>query len=336
MSTVATTAADTPLPADTVIEPDQPDQPTSSILEHAKQFGPNADKSIESDEKPDGTLKPIRPVDQQKREQGKFAPGQQRMKSKDAVERINQLTGRAKTAEEALTRAQAELTQLRAERAAPQQIAKAEAKVERAETATAAASTFSEAEPDENDPKFGGDYAKYLRAAAAWEGRKAYFDEKQSERQQAERQQQEQAQHDTLKSWSSRVEAAKAKYQDFDAIAFGPTVIPSGSVIDQWIMEHKAGADVLYYLQAHRHELDSLLAKPVLEQVEDLTLLSQRLLSPPTGSAGSSTSATSRPTVVLPPRPPNVLRTEAQRANDPPPKDGSLSVTGHRKAFGPR
>ena len=107
-------------------------EPTS-IESHKAAFGPNADKQVEIDAEPEpaSDLKPIRPVDQQKREQGKFAEGRQRMKAKDAVERINQLTGRAKTAEEKLAAAETELTQLRSQRAAPQQIARAEAAEEK-------------------------------------------------------------------------------------------------------------------------------------------------------------------------------------------------------------
>jgi hypothetical protein len=322
-----------------VIEPDAPEQPEStSVADHAKQFGPQADKS--EPEAAGQALKPIRPVDQQRRDQGKFAEGKQRLKAKDAVERINQLTGRAKTAEEKLAAAEAELATLRTQRAAPATIAKAEQRVERAEAkvegaSAGKASTFSEAEPDEADPKFGGDYGKYLRALAGWEGRKAYHDEKHADAQRAEEAKRVESERQVARQWSERVAAAKTKYADFESVAFGPTLIAPDSLVDRWIMEHKSGADVLYYLQSHRQELESLLAKPVLEQVEDLALLSQRLLSPQRQQAGTTGSAAAPQSIVLPPRPPNPVRTEAPRASDgPPPLDGSLSIAEHAKHFG--
>lgn len=333
----------TPLPTDTVIDAEPSTlEPTGSIADHAKQYGPQAKKpEAEPPEKeakpPAEPLAPIRPVDRQNREEGKFTAGTKRLKAKDAVDRINQLTGRAKTAEEKLAVTAAELAHLRAARAPQAEIRHAEHRVERAEARTAAAAGFPEPEPQENDAKFTGDYGTYLRAAAAWDGRKAYWEAQQAERQAQAQRHVEEAQQQTLRSWSGRVSAAKAKYQDFEAVAFGPTRIPAGSTPDAWIMEHKAGADVLYFLQSHPQELDSLLGMPVLEQVEYLTLLSQRLLSPQDAQAGSTGSAAApAQAIVLPPKPPNPVRTSgAQRASDsPPPTDGSLSIAEHAKQFG--
>lgn len=286
---------------------------------------------------------------QQKRdkETGQFEKSRHRAASQKATPedgpRINQLTARAKTAEERATAAETELARLRSERAPAAQIARAEEKVE---TTAAAASTFREAEPQENDAAFAGDYGKYLRAAAAWEGRKAYHDERTRERVEQEQQTKQQAQRDAVKSWSGRVDAAKEKYADFEQVAFtapAPWLNPDGTAqanartLDAWIMEHKTGPDVLYYFQSekNRQELGSLLAKPVLEQVEHLALLSQRLLPESATPDGVTRSSAGRNTkITLPPRPPNLVRTEAQRSgNVPPPTDGSLSVSEHAKRW---
>lgn len=338
------TVADQPLPADTIIEQDapEPEAPTS-ILDHAKQFGPNAEKA-DPVEEPVDPLKPIRPVDQQKRDQGKFAEGRKPMKAKDAVERINQLTGRAKTAEERasaaesrLQSAEGELQRLRSQHAPAAQIAKAEEKVERAEAKIDAPS--DDPYPSEDDPKYGGDYGKVLEDRARWAARDEYRKREMAQREQTERQRQQQEHHERLGSFTKRIDAAKGRYQDFEQVAFQQAVPwDDGSAIDAWIMEDDAGPDVLYYLQSHRQERDALLGMPVLAQVKYLALLSQRFSASPTaGQAGTTGSAASRQSIVLPPRPPNPVRTEAQtNGNNPPPTDGSLSIAEHRKQFAPK
>lgn len=315
-----------------VVEEPTPLPEAPSIADHASQFSKEA-QATQADETPEEKEARLHHSAQQKREKetGKFEPGKKRSHKDSArpedVPRIHKLTSEKNAALDRVASLEAEVTRLKTQHAPPAQIAKAEAKVEAA----------SDPEPKEDDPKFAGDYGKFLRAAAAWEGREAYRNEKKAERDAVTKTQKEETERAALKSWGDRVTAAKAKYADFEAVAFGPTVIPDGSAIDAWIMEHKAGADVLYYLQSHRQELDGLLTKPVLEQLEDLTLLSQRLLSTPSGQAGTTGSAAGPKSISQPPRPPNPVRTEAQRATDsPPPTDGSLSIAEHKKAFGTR
>lgn len=303
-----------------------------SITDHAKQFGPQAERD---EDEPVDPLKPIRPVDQQKREQGKFAEGKTRLKASDAVKRINELTSRAKTAEEKLTSAERELATLRAQGGSKTEIKQAEQKVERAE-AKVEATTFNEPEPTEDDPKFENDYAKYLRAAAAWEGRKAYHDEKASERAAQEQAQKDASERESIKSWAGRVETAKAKHADFDAVAFGPTRIVEGSPIDAFIMEDELGPDVLYHLNQHPEIVDRLQGLPAVKQLRELVAIAMEL-SPPVSVAGSTSAAPARTDIKHPPKPPTLVRTEAQAAKDaPPPTDGSLSLAEHRKHFGPK
>lgn len=323
-------------PAEQTPATPQPESaPPSSIADHAAQFGPQAvHEDDPAEDAPAEPLTPIRPVDQQKRDQGKFAEGRRPLKAKDAVERINQLTGRAKTAEEKLAAAEVELSRLRTQHAPPAAIAKAEAKVEQAQPAaerTTKAGGFAEPEPSEDDPKFEGDYGKYLRAAAAWEGRKAYHEARAAEQAQAARAQQ-------TKTMDQRLTAAQAKYPDFDAAASRVFArIPPQSALEAWIFAHKHGDDVLYYFDQHQQDLDAILRMPTpLEQFEAVTLLSQRIASPQRSEAGTTGSASPRNVIVLPPRPPNPVRTEAQRASEDPPTDGSLSIAEHAKHFAKR
>lgn len=287
--------------------------------------------------------------DQQERDRknGQFKPGlrhkaESQKATPDDVPRINQLTARAKTAEERVVALEQEVARLKATGAPVAQVAKAEAKVE---AAVEKASGFAEPEPTEDDPKFAGDYGKYLRAVSSWEGRKAYHDERASERQREADEKSKQTEREALKSFGDRMEAAKEKYPDFDAVTDRPTPwlnakgkpLPHAIALDSWVMEHKSGPDVLYYFQLdkNRQELDSLLAKPVIEQVDHLALLSQRLLPTSSSQAGVTGSVAGRTSsYVPPPKPPNPVRTEAQRTSGgPPPTDGSLGVLSHAKQW---
>lgn len=322
------------------IQPEpEPIKSADSIADHAKQFGPDGQKD---DSEPVEELKPIRPVDQQRRDQGRFADGKQRMRSKDAVERINQLTGRAKTAEEKaaalerdLAAARAELEQAR--RTGTQtQVERAEAKVERAEEKVESKPTsgFPEAEPDENDPKFGGDYGKFLRAVAGYEGRKAQWEFQQQQRQQA-------GEAERAKTWDTRIAAAREKYQDYDGAAtrFFQQLDRHGNraaAIGNFVIEDEGGEDVIYYLSNNPGELDAIAGMSSgFQQVKALALLTQRTASShktPT-VAGTTGSAPERKVVTLP-KPPNPVRTEAQRASDASPDGEAHSVAEHRRRYG--
>lgn len=321
--------------------------PVLSVLEHAKQFSAEAQQAEKAqpetaEEKAEREHHSA--LQRREKESGKFTEGKKRHRAAsqqataEDAPRIQALTSRAKTAEERVQALEGEVQRLRASGAPQAQVARAEARVEQAEAkvdAQPARSTFAEPEPDENDPKFGGDYGKFLRAASAWEGRKAYHDERQSERDTAAKHARAEADRGMLKTWQGRVEAAKGKHEDFESIAFAPTKIKEGSPADAFIMEDDNGPDVLYHLQSHPQDLDALLEMPVLKQLKALSLLSQRFASSDTSTAAGATgSAPGRRAFNPPPKPPNPVRTEAQSVSDgPPPTDGTLSVLRHAKAF---
>jgi hypothetical protein len=309
-----------------------------SILEHAAVHGPG--KLGETEEQATERIEKAHHSAEQRREKetGKFDTGKVRHRAEsqkaraEDVPRIRELTGKLRAAED-------ELTRLRAAHAAPATIAKAEAKVETAaaKMETPKGATFTEPEPDENDPKFAGDYGKYLRAAAAWEGRKAYHDERHAEAQRGEQAKLAEQKAAQGKVWDDRIEKARAKYDDFDRLAHEVMQrIPEDSATEAWIYSHELGEDVLAYFHGHPQELDAILQMPsALKQFEALTLLSQRFASPTHGAAGSTTAAPERKaTIKLPPPPATVVRTEAQRASDgPAPTDGTLSVMSHARTF---
>ncbi|MDQ3171199.1 MAG: hypothetical protein M3Q55_13765 [Acidobacteriota bacterium] len=319
----------------------QPESPTESVSlsDHEATFSREARENAEpdADAVPEGETAEqeaarLHHSAEQKREKetGKFTEG----KAKGVVKRIDVLTGKLQAAEGALSRANAELAELKARGATRTETARAEQKVERAE-AKVEASSFADPEPTEDDPKFGGDYGKYLRDVASWEGRKAYHDERQAERASADRSRREQADREVVKTWADRVKAAQTQYDDYDAVAFGPTRIPSGSTIDAFVMEDEDGPSVLYHLNQHPEEVDSLLQMSPLQQLKRLAKVAEEL-SPTLDPTETTGSVAERRIIVMPPKPPNPVRTEAQRAHDGPPSDRELSLSEHEKYFGRR
>lgn len=326
-----------------------------SLIDHAAQYGQRETEKPEStDEQPRG-------------ERGKFAP-KRRAQSSNAtpqdVDAINTWTRELKTAEEGLTdierkegesdrvftlrrraeavkraaeaskatarvrELEAEVETLRRQGAPKAQIAKAEAKAEQAE-ATA------DPEPSPDDAKYDGDYTAFVKDHNKWAARDAIRQDRElSAKQQAEAKKRQDTEK-SLGEFRTRVDAARAKYADFDAVALAPSRIPEGSAIDAFVMDDDAGPEVLYHLHKNPQELDELLHMGPLKQLKALSLLSQRLSSASGhGSGTTGAEPVARSAVKPPPKPPTPVRTEAQRpADSPPPSDGSLSVRAHYKAF---
>jgi hypothetical protein len=250
-------------------------EPELSVTDHAQAYSPTrADETpAEAEERRHHSAEQRR-----EKETGKFADGKirhraqsQRATPEDAP-RIQQLTGRAKAAEERAQAAETELQRLRSQQAPPAQIARAEAKVEQTQAATQQAGGFREPEPAEDDPAFANDYAKYLRAVAKWEGRKAQFEWREQEAQVRQQARQIDAQQRELSAWGGRMTAAAQKYPDFHEVAMLAPVpwldpqgnpLPHGVAIDAFIREDDNGGDVLYYLQTHPDERDALVRMPL-------------------------------------------------------------------------
>lgn len=315
----------------------------NSISAHAQQFG-GAGAGVTEPPEPTGDH-PEAQTDAEKahhsetqrrdKENGQFAQGHKRVRpSKDLAQRLGkaheqtaEAVRRAEEAEQQRTGLATQLEELRAEverlkriGASTAQIEKAEAKADRAE-----ARAEDDPEPNEDDEQFGGDYGKYLKAQSRWEARQEWKRMRAEESQHA-------ASQARLDTWGKRMMAAKERYPDFERVALDDTLqIPEGSAVDEFIMVDEQGPDVLYYLRSHPEELDSILREPsVLKQVKRLSTLP--ISSPEAGA----TRSVGRPVVVLP-KPPNLVRTEAQRVVSSPPLDGSLSsIDAHSRAFGKR
>ncbi len=315
-----------------------------SIAEHAAQYDPNRDKT--KDPTPDEPLAPLAAnataeqkaahhSEQQRREKqtGKFADGKKRHRAQSqqatAVDspRIQELTRKLREAE----------AKLAAPRVPPQQgyipPPQQAAPAAQAPPQTSAQRWMGDPknDPEPAEADFGGDPMKYLSARFQWEARGV----NRYERHEAAQQHQ---QIERATSWAQRVEKAIAnpKYPDYAQVAFGPTTIPAGSPMDQFIDGDDNGAEVLYHLQSNPAERDAVLRLPVVQQMKHLSLLSQRYdtASPSAAAAGVTGSAPRSNIRFIAPRPPNPVRTEAQRAEKTAaPLDGTLSIRNHAKQF---
>lgn len=306
-----------------------------SIKDHAAQFGPEgmreAEEDAADDGEPDGDPATPHHSAQQKRdkENQQFRPGKVRHRAKsqqaspEDVPRIQALTAKHRAAEERAAALEAELTRYRQtpQPQTPQQTppqAQPQARTQ----------DQGDPEPQDTDEKYADNYALYLSDRARWAARDEL-------RRYETARHHQQIQQRAAQAFSERVVKARAKYQDFDTVAFGPMPpIQPGSVVDTFIREDDNGADLLYHLQSQPQERDEILQLPPFQQAKRLTLLSQRFSSPSPEAADLNGAAPSAKPVVLPPKPPTPLRTEAQRVSTPPPTDGSLSVNEHLKQFG--
>lgn len=314
-----------------------------SISDHEKNFGPQA-KTAEPPTAQAGDAgaddAPLHPSAQQRRDKptGQFAEGKKRGNSNPQV-RINQLTARAKAAEE---RAAALERQFRAVGGvAPTAAAQpAQNQPQAAQAQPQAPPRYvdpRDPEPTPTDPKFGGDYGKYLNEQTRWAARDEYrqiqYQQYLGQQQQAQVQQkQARDQH-----WQTRLQKSMDLHpDDFEAVAFGtPTPWEKDSLVDALIEKHDNGTELLYYLQSHPQERDSILQMPEPKQVVALSQILLRFESTG-GQPGVTGSGAPSNIRYLPPRPSNPVRTEAQTraSGTPPPTDGSLSIAEHQRRFG--
>lgn len=293
--------------------------PEQSLAEFEVEFGGDGARPPEPDPEPepepgDGERRPPRERD----DAGKFVkPEKHRAKSQEVpakevrAGRIDELTKKWREAE-------AERDAIRAERDAlkwGRPTTSLPAPTEATKSAEAAKPAVATAKPKIDDFN---EYGDYVEALADWKIAEARRQDRETAQKEAETAR-------ISNSWRERVDAAKAKHADFEAVALqAPTQIPQGSLIDAWILEDTSGADVLYTLQKDPAELRRILALPLFEQVKALSLIAQRLSDTPEPAV--KTGAAARPAVRVAPRPPTPVRTSAVSAPDEPPDPETSSL----------
>src|SRR5437899_8303897 len=99
----------------------------------------------------------------------------------------------------------------------------------------------AEPTPKPTPDKF-SDYSEFIEALTDWKTDQKLAAAEQQRQQREQQRAAEIEQQRVAKSWTERVQAAKARYPDFDEIALqSETAIPQGSLIDAWILEHESG-----------------------------------------------------------------------------------------------
>lgn len=187
------------------------------------------------------------------------------------------------------------------------------------------------------------DLTKYHRDLSLWAGREV-LRQYQAEQAKATSAAEQEAEKSRIQaSWITRTTAAKSEYPDFEAVAYGPLnvpgmphlkEIPQPSVIDAWIWERPYGAKLLYTLKKNPAEFQRIWNLPLADQVEELTLLGQRLSGSPRTQT-VSTAAVVPPIVKPVPRPPTAVQTGPMRVSDDAlPDPESLSLSGFADAYG--
>jgi hypothetical protein len=158
-----------------------------------------------------------------------------------------------------------------------------------------AASSPAPAEDGRPDPEsfpYGTSDPNYLEALADWKVDRRLAHERHQAGIRAEGAR-------VVQAFEQRAEAARGKYQDFDAVAMlAPTEIPQGGTVDLFVLEDPAGADVLYHLQqpANAGERRRILKLSPFDQVKALVRLADRLTGAP--AVARSTSAPDPPVVL--------------------------------------
>lgn len=196
-------------------------------------------------------------------------------------------------------------------------------------------------DPEPNPADYADDPSKnYVKDQARWEARQEIREA--NARASADHLEKTNAAEKTrlARDWERREVIAKGKYADFEQVAYAPTRIPAGSMIDNYIIEAESGLDVLYYLQKNHAELDAMLALKLFDpatgtypQLESLSSLARRL-TPGRSSDATTGSSAAAPPVVRLPRPPNPVRTgPVNVATDEPPGDDA-SIAQHEAHWG--
>lgn len=176
-------------------------------------------------------------------------------------------------------RRKAELERLR------QSEAEANAKLQEYEQRRAKIEQAAKANQPPKESEF-ADYNDYLMAAGAYHAAKNW-DERQiretDEQINAHKQQltavQQQQRAEVAQNWAAQVAEAKAKYADFEQVAF---TAPISDDVAEMIAGSDQGADVAYYLGTNRQEAERISRLPPMEKARALGAIEARLsVAPP-------------------------------------------------------
>lgn len=254
------------------------------------------------------------------------------------VPRIQQLTKKLRETE-------AELNRVRGGAPAPAAAAPAAATPPaaaappiRERTGPVTAQVFSKAEPlleqfqDKTDP-----YAAWQRALASWDREKERHDADQAAlvaRGTAEDETFEQERQQIVDTYKTRLEAFKVKTPEFEAILQAAAAHSTSPVMEEAILRHDRGPEILLHLAKNPTILDDVFLATANTPVNSTTVatLQRRLSALLAAPAPSGTGSAAAPAVPPSPAPPNPVRTATTTPGDTMPGDED-SLEAHEGYF---
>jgi hypothetical protein len=144
--------------------------------------------------------------------------------------------------------------------------------------ATQAPQRAPEAEPEPKQEDF-TDYTAYLDARTEWKTRATTQQIIQQERQKFATAQTTRAERAAASAYFAKVDTAKAKYDDFEDVAFADDV-PITDPMTKAIMGAENGPEIQYYLGSHIEEARAISRQDPYSQVRAIGRLEAKLLTP--------------------------------------------------------
>jgi hypothetical protein len=135
-----------------------------------------------------------------------------------------------------------------------------------------------EATPEPKQEDF-TDYAAYLDARTEWKARATTQQIIQQERQKFAAAQTTRAEQAAATAYFAKVETAKAKYDDFEDVAFADDV-PITDPMTRAIMGAENGPDIQYYLATHLDEARAISRQDPYSQIRAIGRLEAKLSTP--------------------------------------------------------
>lgn len=130
------------------------------------------------------------------------------------------------------------------------------------------------------------DYDGYVEAMAEWKAEQKFV-QREQQSQQAKLREEQTVQAQT---WQERVQAAQAKYTDWDEVLQGANV-PVTLALQEALLTSEHGADVLYYLARHEDEARRLTALRPLDVARAIGRIEAGLSVPSSPNVPSPTPA---------------------------------------------
>ena len=126
-------------------------------------------------------------------------------------------------------------------------------------------------------------YEDYLEALADWKSETKIN----ALRAESERSQRSHSQAQAIKTFDSKADKTREKYDDFDAVALDPSLTVSPPMTDA-IMESEIGPEILYFLGNNQTEAKRIAALSPFAAAREIGRLEAKLLSKPVKKASSA------------------------------------------------